>query len=57
MCRPGWQVVQENADSRVWVGYHVRRASEVGLFHRREVAKLVMERGSGRAEHRSGPTS
>ena len=40
-----WQAAQENADSRVWVGYHFRRASEVGLVHGRTVANLVMERG------------
>ncbi|MGI8949589.1 MAG: vanadium-dependent haloperoxidase [Ornithinimicrobium sp.] len=36
------QAAQENADSRVWVGYHFRHASEVGLRHGRQVAKLVM---------------
>ncbi len=36
------QAAQENADSRVWVGYHFRHASEVGLQHGRHVAKLVL---------------
>ena len=39
-----WQAARENADSRVWVGYHFRHASEVGLDHGRTVARLVMER-------------
>lgn len=37
-----WQAAQENADSRVWVGYHFRHASEVGLRHGRQVANQVM---------------
>ena len=37
-----WQAAQQNADSRVWVGYHFRHASEVGLIHGRQVARLVM---------------
>ena len=42
---PGfWQAARENADSRVWVGYHFRHASEVGLDHGRTVARLVMNR-------------
>ncbi len=36
------QAAQENADSRVWVGYHFRHASEVGLRHGRQVANQVM---------------
>lgn len=36
------QAAQENADSRVWVGYHFRRASEVGLDHGRQVGNLVL---------------
>lgn len=36
------QAAQENADSRVWVGYHFRHASEVGLGHGRQVATLVI---------------
>ena len=38
-----WQAARENADSRVWVGYHFRHASEVGLDHGRTVARLVMD--------------
>ncbi len=37
-----WQAARENANSRVWVGYHFRHASEVGLDHGRTVARLVM---------------
>lgn len=37
-----WQAATENANSRVWVGFHFRRASEVGLVHGRKVARLVM---------------
>lgn len=37
-----WQAAQENADSRVWVGYHFRRASEVGLDHGRQIGKMVL---------------
>lgn len=36
------QAAQENADSRVWVGYHFRHASEVGLRHGRQVANQVI---------------
>lgn len=40
---PGfWHAARENANSRVWVGYHFRHASEVGLDHGRRVARLVM---------------
>ena len=37
-----WQAARENANSRVWVGYHFRHASEVGLDHGRTVARLVV---------------
>ena len=33
----------ENPNLRVWVGYHFRHASEVGLDHGRTVARLVMD--------------
>ncbi len=39
-----WQAAQENANSRVWVGYHFRHASEVGLTHGRTVGGLVVSR-------------
>ena len=39
-----WQAATENANSRVWVGFHFRRAAEVGLDHGRRVARLVMDR-------------
>jgi hypothetical protein len=38
-----WQAARENANSRVWVGYHFRHATEVGLDHGRTVARLVMD--------------
>lgn len=52
------QAAQETADSRVWVGYHFRHASEVGLQHGRQVANLVMSgllRGTPRGSHHDGP--
>ena len=39
-----WQAARENANSRVWVGYHFRHATEVGLDHGQTVARLVMDR-------------
>jgi hypothetical protein len=39
-----WPAARENADSRVWVGFHFRHASEVGLDHGRTVARLVLDR-------------
>ncbi|HSU36205.1 MAG TPA: vanadium-dependent haloperoxidase, partial [Propionibacteriaceae bacterium] len=38
-----WQAAQENANSRVWVGYHFRHATEVGLDHGQRIARLVMD--------------
>jgi hypothetical protein len=38
-----WQAAEENANSRVWVGYHFRHASEVGLDHGQRIARLVMD--------------
>ena len=37
------QAARENANSQVWVGYHFRHASKVGLDHGRTVARLVMD--------------
>ncbi|MDQ7992196.1 MAG: vanadium-dependent haloperoxidase [Propionicimonas sp.] len=37
-----WQAARENADSRVWVGFHFRHAAEVGLDHGRLVASQVL---------------
>lgn len=42
-----WQAARENANSRIWVGYHFRHATEVGLDHGRTIARLVM---AGRLE-------
>ena len=39
-----WQAARENANSRVWVGFHFRHATEVGLDHGQTVARLVMDR-------------
>jgi hypothetical protein len=39
-----WPAARENANSRVWVGFHFRHATEVGLDHGRTVARLVMDR-------------
>jgi hypothetical protein len=35
------QAAQENADSRVYIGFHFRRASEVGLHHGTKIGLLV----------------
>ncbi len=49
------QAAQENADSRVWVGYHFRHASEVGLGHGRRVAILatsgLLKKARGGSHH------
>lgn len=54
------QAAQENANSRVWVGYHFRHASEVGLRHGHRVANLVMDgllRKAPGNSHHEGSTS
>lgn len=38
-----WGAAEENAESRVLVGYHFRRAAEVGLRHGMQVARFVLD--------------
>ena len=35
------QAAQENADSRVWVGYHFPHASRTGLAHGDLIGRIV----------------
>lgn len=35
------QAARENADSRVWIGFHFRRATDVGLEHGTKIGRLV----------------
>lgn len=35
------QAARENADSRIWIGFHFRRATEVGLEHGTRIGSLV----------------
>jgi hypothetical protein len=49
-----WQAAQENADSRVWVGYHFRHAAEVGLDHGRYVGTEVLRNLLPAAESHGG---
>ncbi|SOC52379.1 vanadium-dependent haloperoxidase [Ornithinimicrobium cerasi] len=38
-----WEAAEENAESRVLVGYHFRRATEVGLRHGEQVARFALD--------------
>lgn len=38
-----WEAAEENAESRILVGYHFRRATEVGLRHGSQIARFALD--------------